>query len=201
MTITLRSTKGSALSFAELDGNFSDLDDRTKTAWTMDGVEPEVRAGLGNPPEQKLFRDNIYQYAYAPNVLSESFAKWDVPFDWKAGTDLRAAVHWSPGDSTNSGNVKWVFDFTWAAIDATFGAATQSIVTGSADGTAYKHYVNVSNPFPGSLAQHNMRFLIRIYRDGASVDDTFPDDAFIVGLDFYYQTTKFGQASYDPPYT
>lgn len=200
MAITLRSTKGSELTFAELDGNFTDLDNRTKVAWAMEGIEPTVREA-GNPPEFKTFRDGLFAYAYAPNATNEAYANWDVPFDWKAGTDLRAAVHWSPGNSTNSGTVVWAFEFTWAAIDASFGASTTQTVQGTADGTAYKHFVNVSAPFPGSLASHNMRFLIRIFRDGTSVNDTFPDDAFIVGLDFYYQTEKFGQQSYEPPYT
>jgi hypothetical protein len=70
-----------------------------------------------------------------------------------------------------------------------------------ATGTAWKHIQAVSSAFSGSLAAPNMRFLIRLYRDGAHVDDTFPDDAYMIGIDFYYQVNKFGTPSYTPPYT
>lgn len=202
MTITLRSSKGSPLTHAELDGNFTDLAARTATAWAMDGLEPSVREGAGNPAELVPFYGNIAGYSYAAGSVSESFTNWDVPLSWAPGTDLYLAFHWSPGNSNASGTVRWCIEYTGAGVDGLFFAPiTEFYDSPHSANMAYHHHQVVSTPFPGSQAMPNMRFLIRIYRDGAAVQDTFPDPAFLLGVDFYYQVSKFGTPSFTPPYT
>lgn len=200
MTITLRSTKGAPLTIAEADGNFSDLDARTAEAWAMEGVEPAVREGDPSAPQLNLLRGNVRAYEYFAGEASESWANFDVPFNWAPGTDIYAAVHWTPGPSTNTGNARFGLEFTYAAVNGTFPATQTFYIAGPADGTAYKHYQALSAPFSGALVQPNMRFLIRVFRDGTNVADTFPDGLFIVGVDFYYRVNKFGVASITPPY-
>lgn len=201
MPIVYRSGLGRSLSHAEMDGNFADLAGRTATAWVMEGVEPSIRDGVGNPAELKTFLGGVGAYAYAPSSLSESFANWDVPFNWKVGTDLHLAFHYSPGPSTNMGTVRFGIEYTWATVDGTFQNPTViEYYDVQCHGTPYLHCQQVSTPFPGNEAESNMRFLIRIFRDGAAVQDTFPDDVFLVGVDFYYQTDKFGLQSFEPPY-
>lgn len=200
MAITLRSTKGSPLTHAELDGNFTDLAGRTALAWAMDGLEPSVREGAGNPAELVVFRNNVVAYSYAPGSISESYTNWDVPLSWAPGTDLYLAFHWSPGNSTATGSVRWCIEYTGAQVNQAFFPSIIEHYDSAADGTAYKHIQKVSTPFPGNQAAPNMRFLIRIFRDGAAPEDTFPDPAFLIGVDFYYQVSKFGAPSFTPPY-
>lgn len=201
MTIVYRSDQALPLTWEQLDGNFADLAARTNTAWAMDGLEPDVRSGAGNPAELTPFKAGIVAYAYGPSAMSESFANWDVPFSWAVGTDLYLAFHWSPGNSTAVGVVRWGIEYIWADVNGVFGDAVTEYYDCATDGTAYKHFQNVSTPFPGGLAAPNMRFLMRIFRDGASVNDTFSADAFLIGVDFYYQVNKFGTYSFTPPYT
>lgn len=201
MAIVYRSTLGRPLTYAEMDGNFADLAGRTDTAWAMDGIETSVREGVGNPAELLPFIGDISAYAYSPTSMMESFANWDVPFNWAPGTDLYLAFHWSPGNSTATGNVRWGIDYTWASVGDTFGSQVTEYYSAAADGTAYKHYQTVSTPFPGEDADYNTRFLLRVFRDGANAADTFPGDAFLIGVDFYYQVNKFGTPSFTPPYT
>lgn len=201
MAITLRSTKGSTLTYAELDGNFTDLDNRTKLAWQMDGLEPTLREGTGNPAELVNFKGNTLAYQFAPTVLGETYVNWDVPFNWAVGTDLYAAIHWSPGNSTATGNVRWKLEFTYAAVNGTFGdTSTVTVDSNVSTASAWKHIQAVSSAFPGSMVEPNMRFLIRLYRDGADGGDTFTNNAYLVGIDFYYQTNKFGTPTFTPPY-
>lgn len=201
MAIVYRNTKGSPLTYSELDGNFADLAARTDAAWMMDGLEPTLREGVGNPAELATFVGNTVAYSFVPTATSETFVNWDVPFNWKTGTDLYAAIHWSPANSTATGNVRWGLEFTAAPVNGVFGATQTVYVTGSADGTAFKHIQSVSSAYPGSGVNYNQRFLIRLFRDGANAADTFPDDAYLVGIDFYYQVDQFGTPSYTPPYT
>jgi hypothetical protein len=201
MPITLRGTKGSPLTYAEGDANFSELDARTATAWQMVSVEPDVRSGSGNAVEQVQFRNGIYAYGFVDNAMMEAFSNFDVPLDWAVGTDLYAGIHWSPGASTSTGNVRWGLEFTFAAPNGVFGASQTQYITSAGSGTEYSHIVAESAPFPGASASQNMRFLIRIFRDGADPLDTFVGNAFIIGVDFYYQASRFGTPQRLPPYT
>lgn len=202
MTIVTRASKGSPLTWQELDGNFTDLAARTDAAWMMDGLEPTLRDGVGNPCELATFIGNTLAYRFVPGSVSEAYVNWDVPFNWKPGTDLYAAVHWSPGVSTGTGNVRWGLEFVGAQVNGTFPTSTNFFYISSAsDGTAWKHIQAVSDPYPSIYVAPNKRFLMRIFRDGSHVDDTFPDDAFMIGVDFYYQVSKFGTPSFTPPYT
>ena len=208
MTIVYRNTKGSALSYAELDGNFADLAGRTDLAWAQIGSDPVVQ-DTGSSPQLANFRDGLYEYQYANGELNEAYLKFDVPFDYAVGTDLVVGIHWSPGSSTATGNVRFGREFTYAwaygpGPNSIFGPSqTIYVNAGQANGTAYEHYINFTDPannFPGAAVQQNMRFLVRIFRDGVNAGDTFPAPIFIIGTDFFYQTNRFGTSTKAPPF-
>lgn len=202
MPIVYREVKGSALTYQELDGNFLDLATRTNEAWYMEGLEPTLRSGFGNPAELASFKGNTTAYEFVPGSVMETYVNWDVPFSWAPGTDLYAAIHWSPAASTNTGTVRWGLEFTYAAVNGTFpDTSTFYVDTTVSTSSAWKHIQAVSSPFSGSLVAPNMRFLIRLFRDGAASEDTFPDNAYLLGIDFYYRVNKFGTPSFTPPYT
>lgn len=209
MPITLREVKGSPLTYSELDGNFVDLAARTALSWSQIGSEPAVREGNPNSPTLSNFRDGLYQYVYLHDALNEAYLNFDVPYDYAVGTDLCIGVHWSPGSSTATGTVRFGFEFTYAWSNApgantTFGPSQTIYVNCSqATGTAYAHYINFNDPannFPAAAVQQNMRFLVRFFRDGLNVADTFPDPIFVIGVDFFYQVNRFGTATKEPPF-
>lgn len=193
--ITTRTSKGSALTYAELDGNFTDLDARTTTAWAMQGVQPDVLAGDPDGPGLILFSGGIYAYSYPNSQVTQSYANFDVPLQWASGTDLYAGIHWSPGAATLTGTVRFGLEFVGAPLGGVFNSPSTMYFESAADGTAYKHYRGLSAPVSGAAVSANQRFLIRIFRDGAHVNDTFNGDIFIIGIDFYYQVNKFGLQS------
>lgn len=209
MPIVYRLVKGSPLTFAEEDGNFSELAGRTDLAWAMSGAEPVVREGTANAPSLEIFRDNIYAWSYPNGQMSQAYLNFDVPFDYAVGTDLSVGIHWSPGNTTTTGTVRFGLEFTYAwsyapGPNTVFGPTQTVYINASqADGTAYAHYVNFNDPannFPAAGVQQNMRFLVRIFRDGANVADTFGAPIFIVGTDFFYQTDRFGTSTKVPPF-
>lgn len=209
MAIVYRNTKGSPLTYSELDENFSYLSEKTDLAWAQVGGEPSVVEGSGNAPELLPFIGGINAWSYGPSALSEAFATNDLPFDWCPGTDLAYGIHWSPGNSTATGTVRFGLEFTYAWAygqnsSSVFPATTTVYIQPTITvGTAYEHYLHFNAPasnFPGSLAQQNMRFMIRVFRDGAHVNDTFPDPVFIIGTDLFYQTDRFGTSSKSPPF-
>lgn len=209
MTIILRNVKGAPLTHAEVDGNFSLLAGRTDLAWAQVGGEPAILEGSGNAPELMPFRGGINAWAYSATSLSEAFSTSDLPFDWCPGTDLLYGLHWSPGNSTATGTVRFGLEFTYAwaygqGAASVFGPTTTVYVEPTiTTGTPYEHYLSFNDPannFPGAYAQQNMRFLVRVFRDGGHVNDTFPDSVFIIGTDLFYQTDRLGTPNKSPPF-
>lgn len=210
MTITLRQVKGTELTYSELDGNFTDLAARTALSWAQIGGEPSVREGTANAPSLDVFRDGIYAWSYPNGQLAQAYTTFDVPFDWAEGTDLVVGIHWSPGSNTNTGTVRFGLEFTYAwsygpdGASNRFGASQTIYINASqADGVAYTSYINFNDPannFPAAYVQPNMRFLVRIFRDGGNVADTFGAPIYIIGTDFFYQTNKFGTSTKSPPF-
>lgn len=210
MTITLRSTKGSPLTHAELDGNFTDLAARTALSWNVISVTPEVRPDDVDAPQLTIFRGGIYEYSYFQGQTCSSYASFCVPMDWAPGTELRAAVQWSPGNFTDNGQVRFGMEFVYAWAYGSPTAPTNHEFTAPATvytqapghtGMTYHHHTKFFEAtIPGSEVQPNMRFLIRFFRDGANPLDTFAGDVFVTGLGFYYQRNKFGQPDVLPPF-
>ncbi len=210
MTITLRSTKGSPLSIAEADANFSELDARTAQRWASVNVTPEVRPGDPDAPALTLFRGGIYQYAYFQGQISSAYASFAVPMDYAPGTDLKAAVQWTPGNFSHDGNVRFGMEFSYAWAYGSPTAPTnhaftvpQTVYTqahGHENMTYHQHTKFFETTIPGSEVEPNMRFLIRFFRDGADPLDTFAGDIFVTGLGFYYQRNKLGQPDVLPPF-
>lgn len=209
MPIILRSGKGAPLTHAEADGNFSTLAQRTDLAWAQVGGEPAIQEGSGNAPELIPFIGGINAWSYSATSLSEAFSTSDLPFDWCPGTDLTYGIHWSPGNSTATGTVRFGLEFTYAwaygqGATSVFGPTTTVYIEPAiTTGVAYEHYLTFNAPeqnFPGSFAQQNMRFLIRVFRDGGHPDDTFPDPVFIIGTDLFYLTDRLGTANKSPPF-
>ena len=209
MPIVYRSGLGRPLTYGEMDGNFSDLAERTDLAWAQVGGEPSVNTGAGNAPELATFIGGIQAWSYSATSMNEAFSTSDLPFDWCPGTDLVYGIHWSPGNSTATGTVRFGLEFTYAwaygqGVSSEFGATTTIYIEPTVTvGEAYEHYLSFNQPaqnFPGSLAQQNMRFLVRIFRDGGNAADTFPDPVFIIGTDLFYQTDRLGTPNKSPPF-
>lgn len=209
MPIVYRSTLGRPLTYSEMDGNFADLAARTDTAWSQIGGEPSVISGSGNAPELVPFIGGINAWAYSATSLSEAYVTNDLPFDWCPGTDLVYGIHWSPGNSTATGTIRFGLEFTYAwsyaqGASSVFPSTTTIYIEPTVTvGTPYMHYINFNSPaddFPGSLAQQNMRFLLRIFRDGGHPNDTFPADVFVIGTDLFYQTDRLGTPNKSPPF-
>lgn len=210
MVITLRGTKGAPLTYVEADANISELDNRTKLAWAQSGSEPQVIADDPNSPTFQSFKDNLYLYAYASGQFTESHLNFDVEYSHAPGTDLYFGIHWSPGIASTTGNVRFGIEFSWAwsfgatqLTNTVFSNPVTIYINAQADGTPYKHYCtfnNYADRFLGSNTQGNMRFVARIFRDGAHVEDTFPDSIFILGVDLFYQVDRFGTTTKEPPF-
>lgn len=196
MTITTRAGKGSALSHSELDGNFSDLDTRTALGWRDNIVELKVDSSSPNAPTLEAFRGSILAWKFPANELTEAHSAWHIDHDYALGTKLYVHVHWSP-KTTNTGTVRWGFEYTVAKghQQQAFPTTTTVYVEQAATGTAYLHYVgevSESDAIDGAVLgiEPDTVILVRLFRDGAHVNDTFESDVFVSFIDLHYQANR-----------
>jgi hypothetical protein len=90
MAITLRNTKGSALTYGELDGNFTDLNGRVLDS---DGIRALVDSDYVQLRQADIFRDsgfvtNIIDSAYVEARISAHYTGFDSDLATKTTTDL-----------------------------------------------------------------------------------------------------------------
>lgn len=202
MTITLRADKGSALTQAEMDANFSDLDSRTQPGWADLVQQVIVQSGAPNAPTIQNFRNGLYFYAFAPATNNEVYVAFHLNHDYApTGGDtgyegmVYPHVHWST-NTTSTGVVRWGVEWTAARRDDSIGtttfAATDTIyiehtVTAS---DQYRHQVNESvtgSGIPnGGILETDALILCRYFRDATHPNDTYPDDVFLLTVDLHY---------------
>ena len=206
MTITTRSGKGSALTYSELDGNFSDLTGRLE-GWNDLVREVVVKSG-SNAPTFDTFRNGISAYSFPADTMTECFANFHLNHDYTPASMVYPHVHWSP-NTTSVGTVRWGIEFTWARRhDSTgqiqFGATSTIYIEKTLDvDHQYVHMVNESttgNGIPGSTMEVDSLILCRFFRDGAHPNDTFPDPVFLLSVDIHYPSTVKTTPSRTPPF-
>lgn len=163
MAITTRAGKGSELSFAELDENFTDLRDGVnlmvpKTQGTGIKVDSLGTPDFGwhdingtpifdsndvNGPTMANYRGTIKQVQFSEgNQLSINF---HLPHDYLMGSDLFIHVHWSHNSATlTGGSVTWGFEVTHSkghGQEAFSAPKTVSIVGNATNTAQYHHFV------------------------------------------------------------
>lgn len=195
MTITLRSTKGTPLSSAEVDGNFTDIVSRVE-GWNDLVQNVTVRGASANAPSFSPYRDTLYAYAFDAATMGECYANFHLGHDYIPGSMVFPHVHWSP-NTTSTGTVRWGVEYTWARrYDSTGQIAFPATQTLYIETTLdvdhqYSHMVNESPDgagIPGSTMEVDSIILCRFFRDAAHINDTFPDPVFLLSVDIHYQS-------------
>lgn len=197
MAITYRSSKGTDLTPSEVDTNFSTLDGRTASGWADIVAELYTRGGPASPVPT-VFRNGIYLYEFTPTDTLEVFSNFHMPHSWKVGSMVYPHIHFSV-TSNNSGVVRWGFEYTMAnrhedTGNIVFGATSTITVDFTIDAnSAYEHFVCEAPDLNGIVATNlnvDGMILMRIYREGAHVNDTFPDSVWGITADLHIEVDK-----------
>ena len=197
MTITRLADKGgAALTALEADQNVGDLDTRTRLGWRDNIVEIKVDSSSPNAPTLAAVRGGILAWQFFPGELTEAHSAWHIDHDYATGTKLFLHVHWVC--PTNAiGTVRWGFEYTVAKghQQQAFPEPTTVYVEQATNGTPYMHYVgevSEANAIDGAALgiEPDTVILVRVFRDGAHVNDTLEDTVFGIFLDLHYQADK-----------
>lgn len=177
MTITTRADKGSALTWGEMDTNFTDLRDGINMMIPKTQNSGIKVDSLGTPTypwhdqlgylftdpndvdnaQYAAYRGGIKSHQFVAN-LSDAYVDFHIPHDYVVGTTLYIHVHWSHISTVvTGGSVTWGIEVMYAkghGQDA-FGAPVIITVAQNASTTQYMHMVaeTAASTPGGSLVQ------------------------------------------------
>jgi hypothetical protein len=163
MSITTRAGKGSALTHAELDENFTDLRDGLNLMVPKAAGSGVKVDSLGTPsyawadllsqltvpditdpaaPDIVVYKGGIRQYQFAE--ADEAQVMFHLPHDYLPGSDIFIHVHWShAGTLVTGGSCTWGFELSYAKghNQAPFGASVTIVELQNASTTQYQHMI------------------------------------------------------------
>jgi len=142
-------------------------------------------------PQIWYFRDN-------GTVEAMSFTV-QLPHSWKEGTTIYPHLHWVP-KASETGNVEWNFEYTWANYDPVttqvFPAITTSTVVSTGPFTANSHKItaltSANAGIDGTGKKISSILICRIWRNSANASDTYNDYAGVLFIDFHIQIDGWG---------
>lgn len=201
MSITLRETKGSPLTYSEGDNNFRELDTRTGQGWRDNIIQMTTRGGITEPPF-KLFKGNIWSLAFSQNDLQEVFGNFHIDHDYALGTALYPHIHWST-QSNQVGTVRWGFEICKAKghQQEAFGTCSTVYIEQITTGTSYMHYVAEVSDLDALSpvgVEPDTILMCRVFRDATHPNDTLDAEVFGITLDMHYQVNRISTPNKRP---
>ena len=150
---------------------------------------------------------------YQPGGSGTTFKVWDfqlddqayftcqMPHSYKQGSDIYCHVHWTPGTRGNeegTNAVAWKLDYSWANIDANFGASATIDMTDACQSTDHQHLMTPQATIDGHTVSKNISSMLicRIYRHDVA-GDTWAGTAsgqlpILLEVDFHYEMDTIG---------
>lgn len=138
-------------------------------------------------------------FGEAPASNESIPVKFYFGHDIADNTNLYVGVMFAPEDNT-SGVVRWGFEYSIAEIGGNYSAATtlikeETVAISSSNDSIYAEFTT-----PIVIPSPDCVLIGRLYRDTASVNDTYAADAKYIDCTGAYQATKIGTPKRISPY-
>lgn len=162
-------------------------------------VNEVTRLGTTDP-DWVQFKDDggtsvgVYALAFDGGGTRDEEVMFSVqlPHAWREGSAIYPHVHWSPTDAT-AGNVRWVLEYTVAAVNGTFGNTTLIAVNDASDQVAGKHQKAIFAPIDMTGKPLSTMLVCRLMREATDAADTYDGhDALMFEVDFHYEIDRPG---------
>jgi len=171
-----------------------------------DDVFADLSASIvsgANTPTFSTFRDGISAYAFSASVTNEIWVNLQMPHSYHEGVLVYPNIHWAP-NTTSTGTVRWGVEYTVQKghDQGAFPASTTVYIeTAIGSNKQYQHLiseVSAGNAFDALEA--DSLILMRVFRDGAHANDTFPDTVFGFTAGIHFQGNKQFTTFKAPPF-
>lgn len=145
------------------------------------------------PPAFTAFKDSIFGFSFINAQSDEMHGGFEIPHDYKEGTELEVHVHWSPS-STDTGNCVWTFSYS--KLTAGSGAPSETVLTASTGiaggGVALAPQYTTIGTIAGTAYKIGEIVTFRIARPSG---DSFTGDAFLHSVGVHYMSDTTGSLS------
>lgn len=112
-------------------------------------------------------------------------------------TDIKAHVHWTPGergDEENGNTVAWKIDYSWICVNGVFPSSSTADCTDVCQGTDHVHHMTPEVTIDGSSIGGPSPMMVgRIYRDtGDTWTGTGANGPILLEVDFHFEKSTLG---------
>jgi hypothetical protein len=185
-----------------IDGNLARPADNEYGWRDMIGPFATGRVAGANVPTWATFRDGINTYSFSAGTMNEIWFAFHPNHDVAEGENYFVHIHWSPGVSTNTGVVRWGIEYTQIKghNQAAFPASTTIYLEDNVTGAdQYGHRI-IEDTAGITMPEVDSLILMRVFRDAAHANDTFPDAAFGLTCDIHYRADRFATKGKTPDF-
>lgn len=131
----------------------------------------------------------VYVYAFATGADNEVLVWAQIPHAWDEETTIKPHVHWCPATGTDpTGTVVWSLEYWFSSASHTVVANSTIISTAAtaAGSTAYKEQITGLGSGVTMTGWPISTIIVgRLFRDVS--EDTYNDNALLLGFDWHYQ--------------
>jgi hypothetical protein len=155
------------------------------------GTDPDIIDYLANGAGTAF---KVYAFAKG----DQGWFTLQLPHGYKAGTDLMAHVHWTPGPrgvAENTKVVQWRLEYSIVSIGGNFPSPSTIPIPGTCDGVNHKHLMTAQVAISGVGLGISSQMFGRIYRFN-DVSDTWVGIGnnlpIFIELDFHIEMDTIG---------
>lgn len=203
-----REDKGAPLTPTEADANLNLLETRTGDGW-FDNVSQLYLRDTADSADPAPFVGGISLRRFIPGEMREAFAEFHIPHTWKPGTMMYPHVHFTIL-SAGAGTVRWGFEYIFARTQRS-NAFTQyptssttiyleQVIAANSERTHFVVEAAQGQGIPGTDLEVDGMILVRVFRDGAHVNDTFASDVFGITVDLHTEIDRYSTPFRFPPF-
>lgn len=161
-----------------------------------------TRSGSSAPGFEEL-SDGLFLPAFNGQATMEQvFFTWHILHDFKVGQTPTVHVHWTHNNAAPTGNVKWNLGYQYAHgySRQNFSGTTTVLSTVMAAGATLSHMITPDDMvLPNNMEVDGM-LICRLWRNPNDAQDTFPTDAFLIGVDMHYELGQIGTFERNAPF-
>ena len=143
------------------------------------------------PPTWAAWNGSLYAPEFINAATCDLHWSFELLHQYKEWSDVEIHIHWSPS-TTNTGNCRWVLDYSVANIDWTFPAPTTIGISPAASGVVRKMSWTSFGTISGAGLKIWAVIDFRIYRLWNDWADTFTGAAFLHNVGCHHECDTIG---------
>lgn len=194
-------------SIQALDGQDGDLSSNGNLIWSIVdnpihklSVLADVSA---SDPTRIVTFNGMQGWLFAPSILTQVFPRLQVPYNYQVGTEGHINIHWMPGSGA-IGDVRWGIEYSVmkSFSQGAFPATTIAYATQFVDSTVdlIRNYTTELATIPSAQLEPGSTIMMRIFRDGGNILDTFLGNTSPYKVSLNYQCKRIGTRQRQPDF-